>query len=177
VFGSASIQVVSDKVKILSANDISVIIQTDCNIKIKHTKNVQIIKRLTKNIKPITVDAWANKISAEVSKQKLTLYKRVSKDFLTQEGTSNETRWKIGKIVEHKNWKPAESECGSGKFHGCVSPIDCDLFRGKEGDKYIVVSVLKNDCYAWPKNPEYPMKIGFRKGKVLYECDKNGKKI
>jgi hypothetical protein len=105
------------------------------------------------------------------------LYKRVSKDFKTQEETSNETVWPIGKVVEHKDWRPKDDECGTGKFHACSRPYFCDEFRSeKQDDRYIAVQVALADTYVWPK-PQYPHKIAFRKGKVLFECDRFGSPI
>ena len=110
-------------------------------------------------------------------KAKIILYKRVSNDFKTQEGTPNETLWAIGATLEHPAWSPKESECGEGKYHACSRPFFCDEFRnGKHDDRYIAIEVPIKDTYIW-KNAEYPHKIAFRKGTVLYECDRLGKKI
>jgi hypothetical protein len=105
------------------------------------------------------------------------LYKRVSSDFKTQEGTCHETVWPLGKVVEHQDWRPKSSECGEYKFHACSLPYFCDEFRSeKQDDRYIAVQVALKDTYAWPK-PQYPHKIAFRKGKVLIECDRFGEPI
>ena len=106
----------------------------------------------------------------------ITLYKKVSKDFKTQENTKNETLWLVGSIVDHSNWTPEKEECGEGKFHACSRPYFCDEFRSEKGDKYIAIEVALKDTYAWP-NPSYPYKIAFKKCKVLYEVNKMGKKI
>jgi len=37
--------------------------------------------------------------------------------------------------------------------------------------------VNKSDMYVWPNAANYPHKVAFRKGKVMYECDKMGKKL
>lgn len=108
-------------------------------------------------------------------KDQLILFKRVSNDFKTQEGTPNETIWRIGTVVEHDYWEPKSEECGTGKFHACSKPYFCDEFRNNRGDIYIAIKVALKDVYVWP-NPQYPHKIGFRKGKVLYECDRFGNK-
>ncbi len=100
----------------------------------------------------------------------------MSKDFKTQENTVDETEWPFNSIVEHKNWNPKEKECGEGKFHACSYPYFCDEFRNGLNDKYIAVEIFVKNLYVWP-NPKYPHKIGFRKGKVLYECDKYRKKL
>jgi len=104
------------------------------------------------------------------------LYKRVSVDLKTQEETNNETVWCIGKKLEVPVWSP-EKECGAGKFHACSRTFFCDEFRyTKADDRYIAISVKISDLYTH-KNPQYPHKIAFRKGRVLYEVDRDGKKI
>jgi hypothetical protein len=104
-------------------------------------------------------------------------YKKVSKCFKTQENTKNETLWLIGSTVTHKEWNPTESECGKGKFHAVVKPHFADEFRNEENDKYIAIQIKADDLYEWENNPNYPHKIGFREGFVLYECDVDGKEI
>jgi len=104
------------------------------------------------------------------------LYKRVSKDLQTQEGTANETTWTIGTTLTIPKWDKSR-ECGEGKFHACSRPYFCDEFRSKQGDRYIAVSIKLEDLHEWKDNPEYPHKIAFREGTVLYECNKHGKEI
>ena len=99
------------------------------------------------------------------------LYKRVSKDFKTQEGTKNETLWEIGKEVIHSNWNPSNSECGEGKFHACAKTKWCDVFRNKKDDKYIKIKVNINDLFEWKNNPTFPQKIAFRKCLVVEEIN------
>ena len=121
---------------------------------------------------------WIEIWGAKKQGKKLVLYKRVSKDFKTQEGQSWETDWSIGNTLEFKTWEPGESECGSGKFHACATPGLCDQFRNeKADDKYIAILVDKKDCFVWKDSPDYPSKISVRKAKVLYECDRFGDKI
>ena len=78
--------------------------------------------------------------------------------------------------MECPDWNPNLEECGSNKFHACSKPYFCDEFRNKKEDKYIAIEVKKSDLFTWP-NPQYPYKIAFRKGKVLYEVNRYGKKI
>ncbi len=104
------------------------------------------------------------------------LYKRVSKDFLTQEGQQWETKWLIGTTNTHPNWNPKKAECGEGKYHACSRPYFCDEFRNKVDDRYIAIKIKVADLYEW-ENPSYPHKISFRQGEILYEVDKFGKKI
>jgi len=106
----------------------------------------------------------------------IVIYKRVSADWKTQEGTANETLWAVGTTVTHPKWKPDSGECGEGKFHACSRPYFCDQFRNNRGDHYIALRVASVDLREWP-HPEYPHKIAFREGIVLRECDKFGKEI
>jgi hypothetical protein len=78
--------------------------------------------------------------------------------------------------VTHPAWNPTLSECGEGKFHACSRPYFADEFRSIMNDKYIAIKIKIDDLYEW-ENPEYPHKIAFREGTVLYECDKYGRKI
>ena len=119
---------------------------------------------------------WLEDNATESKKECVTLFKRVSNDFKTQEGTKNETLWTIGTTVDHPSWSPKEKECGEGKFHACSRAYFCDQFRDKKDDRYVAIEVSTKDMYAW-KNAEYPHKIAFRKCKVLFECNKFGEKI
>ena len=122
-----------------------------------------------------TVSNWLDNNGIE-DKKTVIIFKKVSHDFKTQEKTKNETIWEVGTEVIHHDWKPESGECGEGKFHACSRPYFCDEFRGEKGDRYIALEVEKKDMHAWD-NPSYPNKIAFRKCKVLYQCNKLGKKI
>ena len=100
------------------------------------------------------------------------VYKRVSFDYKTQEGTPNETLWIIGSTIEHPSWNPHEQECGAGKFHACAKTSWCDVFRNNKTDKYIAIEVAEQDLYEWTKNPSFPQKIGFKKGKIVREVNR-----
>lgn len=78
--------------------------------------------------------------------------------------------------IEHPTWEPEINECGKGKFHACSRPYFCDEFRDQKEDRYIAIEIQTKDLYEW-ENAQYPHKIAFRKGKVLYECDKYGIKL
>ena len=121
------------------------------------------------------VKAWLEQ-SGITPQKVVTLFKRVSGGFKTREGTPNETLWNPGTTVEHKAWNPKANECGDGKFHACPIPYLCDEFRSGANDRYVAIQIRQCDLYAWP-NPTYHHKIAFRKGTVLYECDRNGNKI
>ena len=113
--------------------------------------------------------SYLERFNIETKGNKVYLYKRVSKDFKTQEGKKNETLWKIGSTVKHPNWNPGKKECGEGQFHACAFPHCCSAFRNKPDDKFIKIEVDKKDLHEWTKNPNYPQKIGFKKGKVIKE--------
>ena len=119
---------------------------------------------------------WFERNAVE-EKPKVVLYKRVSKDFKTQEGMKNETLWALDSKVTHPDWKPTSGECGEGKFHACSRPYFCDEFRHAQGDRYIAIEIKSKDLHEWKDSPEYPHKIGFREGKVLYECDRMGRRL
>ena len=121
-------------------------------------------------------DGWLDSQGVKKNRRKVILFKRVSFDFKTQENTPNETVWAIGKTITHSKWEPEKSECGEGKFHACSTGYFCDEFRSTKGDKYIAISISVQDLFAW-KNAQYPHKIAFRKGTVMYECNKHGKKL
>ena len=106
---------------------------------------------------------------------KAIVYKRVSEDFKTQENTANETIWTPGTKMEHPSWNPVQ-ECGGGKFHACSRPYFCDEFRSGSKDRYVAIEIKVVDTHQF-KNPSYPHEIAFRRGKVLYECDRFGDEI
>ena len=112
--------------------------------------------------------SYIDRFKIKVSRNKIYLYKRVSHDFKTQEGTKNETLWKVGSTLIHPNWNPTGKECGEGKFHACAKPHWCNAFRSKKDDKFIKIEVNVKDLHEW-KNGDYPQKIAFRKGKVIEE--------
>ena len=119
---------------------------------------------------------YLKRFNVTVNRKHVIQYKRVSKDFKTQEGEPWETTWTIGTTLEHPNWQPEREECGSGKFHCFAKPFWCDSFRAGKDDKYIAIKIHVDDLYEWVHTPQFPQKIGFRKGKVMYECDRMGNK-
>ena len=156
-------------IKTLSLFGFSVLFQPfDLKFKFKKEKTVLIQK-----FKP---QKYLDREVINVKKNQVILFKKVSKDFKTQEGTKNETLWEIGATVTHPAWNPAQRECGEGKFHACSRPYFCDEFRTNKEDRYIAIQIKTDDLYEWTA-PEYPHKIAFKEGKVLYEVDKFGKKI
>lgn len=56
-------------------------------------------------------------------------------------------------------------------------PYFADEFRNNSGDRYVAVKIVLKDLFEWKDEPEYPHKTGFRKGEVLYECDRYGEEF
>jgi len=119
---------------------------------------------------------WLDRHGVKVIKGHVILFKRVSKEWKTQENTPNETVWTPGTTLEHKAWNPTGGECGHGKFHACATPYFCDEFRNEPGDRHIAIKVATKDLHAWDGG-RYPHKIAFRAGEVMYECDRYGNKL
>ena len=135
--------------------------------------------KTTTIIKPVALKGtlgWLGRECVAVKRGTVVLYKRVSSEWLTQEGTKNETSWKPGARLAHKAWDPTSSECGEGKFHGCSRPYFCDEFRGAAGDRYVAISVHVDDLHAWDDG-QYPHKVAFRAGRVLHEVDQWGDEV
>jgi len=141
-----------------------------------HDLKIEIKKTKYAHIQRVKTLGWFERNEVRKTK-KVLLYKRVSHDFKTQEGTENETIWKVGTVVTHPNWNPKTNECREGKFHAVSRPYFADEFRSKKDDKYIAIEIKLEDLYEWKDNPGYPYKIGFREGFVKYECNKFGKEI
>ena len=134
--------------------------QSQIELNIEQEKTCTIIRR--------QVLPYLEREGVPIKDEIVMLYKKVSHEFKTQEGTPNETLWQIGSIVTHPKWDPSKEECGIDKFHACSRPYFCDDFRKQNGDRYIAVEIKVEDLYEWLA-PLYPHKIAFREGKVLYE--------
>ena len=166
--GNSSVRIFA-AIKKLSLFGFSVLFQPfDLKFKFKSEKTCFIQK-----FKP---QPYLEREGIDVKKGCVILFKKTSKDFLTQENTTNQTEWEIGSTVTHPAWNPTQEECGSGKFHACSRPYFCDEFRNVKGDRYIAIKIKVEDLHEWP-NGSYPHKIAFREGVVLYECNKFGKEV
>jgi hypothetical protein len=142
------------------------LVSFDVKAKISRKSKTAIVKRFKQ-------EPYLKREGCEVKDKKVILFKRVSKDWKTMEGTKDETCWKPGTSLDHPCWSPKEEECGKGKFHACSRPYFCDEFRSERNDRYVAIEISVKDLYEWPK-PSYPHKIAFRKGTVLHECDSFG---
>jgi hypothetical protein len=159
----------SAAIKSLSLFGFSVLFKPfDLKFKFKKEKTC-----LVQNTQP---QKYLDRDGVKINKGCVILYKKVSKDFKTRENTKNETLWALGSAVSHPSWNPSQKECGEGKFHACSKPYFCDEFRSVAGDQYIALKIKVADLYEWD-NPQYPHKVAFREGKVLYNVDKFGHKI
>jgi hypothetical protein len=142
---------------------------------IANTLTVKIEKNSPYALIQVTKDLGWFENNAVEKTAKVVLYKRVSANFKTQDGTPNDTTWTVGSTLTVPRWD-TNSECGPGKFHACSRPYFCDEFRSKHGDRYIAIEIALDDLHEWKAKPEYPHKIAFRSGTVLYECDRFGNK-
>ena len=165
--GQALVRAFSTAIKLV-LHDLAILsIPADSKLKFKSEKTCLIQRYETPK--------YLDREGVPIIKKSVILFKQVSQDFKTQENTRNETVWKIGSTVTHPNWKPEMGECGEFKYHACSRPYFCDDFRNRRGDRYIAIRIKVDDLYEW-ENGDYPHKIAFREGNVLYECTKHGKK-
>ena len=174
VSGNATVQSVSGNATVKSEAD-SVVFLFGFAVAFLFKKARAIKKSKTATIIKPKYTNWFDANGIE-KKPKIILFKRVSKDFKTQEGTENETTWTPGTSIEHKAWNPDKEECGAGKFHAVSRPYFGDEFSDATGDRYIAIEIKSKDLFEWP-NPQHPHKIAFRAGKILWECDRFGEKL
>ena len=168
-WGNAAVRVLSGYVKKIVLYGFAVaFIAATLDVKIER-KSEHCHIQITKDL------GWFERNAVEQAPV-VILYKKVSKDFKTRENTANETKWTIGSTLTVPAWNPVH-ECGEGKFHACSRPYFCDEFRSKQGDRYIAIEIKLEDLHEWKDNPEYPHKIAFKTGTVLYECNKHGKEL
>ena len=170
VYGTATVYIHNNSALVLAGFAVAFLY---AKAKVKKAKTATIIRpRWAKG-----ATGWSERegvISA--GRGKVILFKRVSQKFQTQEGTKNETIWTPGATLTVPNWNPTSSECGEGKFHGCARPGPCSQFRNLSTDRFVAIEVELKDLHAW-EGGDYPHKIAFRSGKVLYECDIFGEKV
>ena len=165
--GQSLVRAFSINIKLIMHGFSLLVIPIELKLKFKHAKTC-VIQRY-KLLK------YLDREGVPVKGKSVIIYKKVSADFKAQEGTENETNWIIGTTLTHPSWEPEKEECGKNKFHAVSRPYFADEFRSNKGDRYIAIRIKVADLYEWP-NPQYLHKIAFRKGKVLYEVDKFGKR-
>jgi len=123
--------------------------------------------------------AWLEAVQAEMLDEGMALlYKRTADDFGTRppDGSNQRVSYLPDTEVIAPDWDPSpERECGRG-LHLCPTPACCDQFRSDCGDRYVACAVAVADILVHPQ-PEYPGKIRARSCRVLYECDREGKRI
>jgi hypothetical protein len=171
-WGNCAVRVRSTEVSVELYAFVAVWLIEKCKKIVKHSKTITIIEPKTVE----GIEGWYEAEAVAPNKDKVILYKRVSSKFQTQEGTENETNWKVGSTVTHPKWEPATRECGAGKFHATSRPYFADEFRSVKGDRYIAIEINVEDLHHWP-NGDYPHKIAFREGKVLMEVNRLGKAV
>jgi hypothetical protein len=122
---------------------------------------------------------WLEAVAAEMVDEKTALlYKRTADNFATRAPDSGGSPiiYAIDTEVIAPDWDPSPGrECGGG-LHLCPTPPCCDQFRKEDGDRYVACAVSVEDILVHP-TPEYPSKIRARSCRVLYECDREGKRV
>ena len=166
--GQSLVRVFSSAIKLVLHGFSILSIPINLDLKFKYEKTCVIQRYETPK--------FLDREGVEEKRKTVVLFKKVSADFKTQENTRNETLWALGSTVTHPAWNPGGAECGEGKFHACSRPYFCDEFRSQRGDRYIAIKIHVTDLHEW-EGGNYPHKIAFRKGKVLYECDRHGRKV
>jgi hypothetical protein len=126
---------------------------------------------------PNSTKEWIETEGVDAKPRSAVVFKRVSRDLKTQEGTANETVWTIGATLKHHDYRPKEQECGGGKFHACSRPYFCDEFRDTAEDRYVAIKVPLTSLHFWGSDAAYQHKVAFGEGKVMYECDRYGAKL
>jgi hypothetical protein len=147
------------------------------NVQFNNGGDVYLISLKNKPYKVLGKRKYLTRFKIKITNRRVILYKRVSKDFKTQEETENETLWLPKTTVTIALFRPENQECGENKYHACAKPFWCDTFRKNRGDKYVAIKIGIDDLFEWTESPQHPKKIAFRSGKVLYECDRFGKNL
>ncbi len=171
-WGSVAVHVQSDYAVVDLFGFAVAVVLTKIAKVVKKSRTASIVTPKT----PAGAAGWLEGQGVKAEKKHVVLYKRVSKDWQTQENTANATTWAVGATLVHPSWNPKSGECGEGKYHACSMAYFCDEFRDKKDDRYVALKVAVKDLYAWP-NASYPHKIAFRAAEVLHECDRYGKKV
>lgn len=120
--------------------------------------------------------SYIKRYNIPVINGKIILYKAVDKIKRTAAYDKINTIWRIGETIEHPIWNPYDNEIGKGKYVASISPKSFFELTKSKRLTYIAIEIDVLDLYEYPfgKHPQF---IGFRKGKVLYEVDKEKNKI
>jgi hypothetical protein len=149
-----------------------VVAKSPLSVVIRRSPSAKVTGRLVVDAFEQSTDPadWLRATGVKVRRGAAVLYKRVGSDWHTRNGVY----YVPGTEVEAKDWDPGP-ECGNG-LHFCADPAGGDLFREDEGDRYVACDVAVADIVVHAR-PNYPDKVKARRCRVLYECDRNGKKI
>lgn len=118
-------------------------------------------------------ETYLKRYKVPVNNGKVILYKAVdSKKRVATYDKEEHIQWLIGETVEHPEWNPYENEIGKGKFVASINPNSFHTITRVKNLTFLAIEINVLDLYEYPFG-KYPQFIGFRKGKVLYEIDKN----
>lgn len=127
----------------------------------------------TKNASYYSNESYLKRYKIPVVNGKVILYKGVDKKKRRAlYDKENDIQWLIGETIEHPEWNPYENEIGKGKFIASINPMSFHAISKIKNISYLAIEIDVLDLYEYPFG-KYPQFIGFRKGKVLYEVDKN----
>lgn len=115
--------------------------------------------------------SYIKRYNIPVNSGKVILYKAVDKITRTAPYDKIKTVWRIGETIEHTSWNPYDNEIGKGKYVASISPKSFFEITKSKRLTYVAIEIDVLDLYEYPfgKHPQF---IGFRRGKVLYEVDK-----
>lgn len=117
-------------------------------------------------------ETYLKRYKIPVNNGKVILYKAVDKKKRTAPYDKEDNiQWIIGETIEHKEWDPYENEIGKGKFVASINPNSFHAITKIKNISFLAIEIDVLDLYEYPFG-KYPQFIGFRKGKVLYEVDK-----
>jgi hypothetical protein len=140
----------------------------------------------TKRVQRIKIQTpadWCAYYGVEVERGIATLYKAVKgeADYPFQSwGISDRTGQRVtytpGTEAVAGDWDGAARECGGG-LHFSPSPqMALEFARDTQRCKFVACAVALKDIVVHPDG-EYPQKVKAEKCRVLYECDRRGRKI
>lgn len=117
-------------------------------------------------------ETYLKRYKIAVNNGKVILYKAVDKKKRMALYDKEDTiQWIIGETIEHPDWNPYENEIGKGKFVASINPNSFHTITKLKNISFLAIEIDVLDLYEYPFG-KYPQFIGFRKGKVLYEVDK-----
>jgi len=124
---------------------------------------------------PKTTEEWLTRYSIRTVDGKVVLYKGLNQDWRSPHGLG----YKPDTTVTAPDWVDDGRECGAG-LHFCWCPSACDQFNVdyKPFSHYVACKVAVADIRVYRNDGvQFPDKVRARTCKVLYEVDREGKRV